>query len=91
MAKRKYNIAFAPAALRQLRKLPMQDQKRIMREIETLTDDPRPQGVRKLTGADNLWRIRIGDYRVVYEIQDAKLVVLVLRIAHRKDVYRKGK
>ncbi|NOY42987.1 MAG: type II toxin-antitoxin system RelE/ParE family toxin [Planctomycetes bacterium] len=91
MAKRKYKIAFAPAAVRQLRKLPTDDQKRILRAIETLEDDPRPAGVKKLQGADALWRIRIADYRVVYEIQDAKLVVLALRIAHRKDIYRKGK
>ena len=91
MAKRKYNIAFAPAALRQLRKLPTTDQKRIAREIETLQNDPRPPGTKKLQGADNLWRLRVGDYRVVYEIQGTKLIVLVLRIAHRKDIYRKGK
>lgn len=91
MAKRKHTIVFAPAALRQLRKLPEQDRKRIVREIESLDDDPRPPGAKKLQGADLLWRIRVGDYRVVYEIQDAKLMVLVLRIAHRKDVYRKGK
>lgn len=90
MGKRKYSIVFAPAALRQLRKLPKPDQKRIVREIEILEDDPRPHGIKKLQGTDNLWRIRIGDYRVVYEIQNAKLIVLVLRIAHRKDVYRKG-
>ena len=91
MAKRKYQIVFAPAALRPLRKLSGQDQKRIMQEIETLEDNPRSQGVKKLTGADSLWRIRVGAYRIVYEIQNAKLLVLVLRIAHRKDVYRKGK
>ncbi len=69
MAKQKYSIVFAPAALRQLRKLPTRDQKRIVREIETLEDDPRPPGVKKLIGKDDLWRIRIGDYRVVYEIK----------------------
>ncbi|NOY29357.1 MAG: type II toxin-antitoxin system RelE/ParE family toxin [Planctomycetes bacterium] len=91
MAKQKYSIVFAPAVLRQLRKLPTRDQKRIVREIELLEDNPRPSGVKKLIGEDNFWRIRIGDYRVVYEIKDAKLLVLVLRIAHRKDIYRKGK
>jgi len=91
MAKQKYSIVFAPAALRQLRKLPTRDQRRIVQEIESLADDPRPPGVKKLVGEDNLWRIRVGDYRVVYEIKNAKLLVLVLRIAHRKDIYRKGK
>ncbi len=91
MAKQKYKIAFAPAALRQLRKLPEQDRKRIVREIGLLETNPRPSGAKKLRGADTLWRIRVGDYRVVYEIEDARLTVLVLRVAHRKDIYRKGK
>ncbi len=91
MPKRKYKIAFASAAMRQLRKLPTDDQKRILRAIKSLEDDPRPAGVKKLQGADALWRIRIAEYRVVYEIQGPKLIVLVLRIAHRKDIYRKGK
>jgi mRNA interferase RelE/StbE len=55
-----------------------------------LIQNPRPPGVLKMSGADNLWRIRIGDYRVVYEIHDERLIVLVLRVAHRKDVYRGG-
>ena len=53
-----------------------------------LAHDPRPTGVVKLAGDENLWRIRIGNYRVVYEIHDDRLMVLVLRVAHRKDVYR---
>ncbi len=88
---RKYNIVFTPAALRQLRKLPRRDQRRILDTIELLADDPRPTGAKKLHGADALWRIRAGDYRVVYTIENTKLIVLVLRIRHRKDVYRKGK
>jgi len=91
MAKRMYKIAFAPAALRQLRKLPKPDQQRIMRAIQSLEDDPRPPNSKKLQGAESFWRIRVGDYRVVYEIQDSKLIVFVLRIANRKDVYRQGK
>jgi mRNA interferase RelE/StbE len=56
--------------------------------MEELRTNPRPPGVVKLAGDDNLWRIRIGDYRVVYEIHDNRLIVLVLRVAHRKDVSR---
>jgi mRNA interferase RelE/StbE len=56
--------------------------------VEALADDPRPQGAVKISGDDNLWRVRVGDYRVVYEIHDDRLIVLVLRVAHRKDVYR---
>ncbi len=63
-------------------------QRRIAAAIDRLAVDPRPSGVRKLTGADNLWRIRVGDYRIVYEIEDDRLVVLIVRIGHRRDIYR---
>jgi mRNA interferase RelE/StbE len=53
-----------------------------------LADDPRPQGSEKITGSDDLYRIRSGDYRAIYTIQDDRLVVLVVRVAHRRDVYR---
>jgi len=63
-------------------------QKRIVRSIESLADDPRPGGVKKLAGADDLWRLRVGDYRVIYEIRDRALVVLIIAVGHRGDVYR---
>ena len=85
---REYKVLFKPSAERALRKLPQEVQRRIVGEVATLAYDPRPAGVVKLAGDENLWRIRIGDYRVVYEIHDDRLVVLVLRVAHRKDVYR---
>jgi mRNA interferase RelE/StbE len=84
----RYAVEFKPSVERALRKLPVEVQKRIVRAIERLGDDPRSPGVVKLAGGENAWRIRIGAYRVVYEMQDRKLVVLALRIAHRKDVYR---
>jgi len=56
--------------------------------LAVLRDDPRPPGCVKLTGADDLWRIRVGQYRVVYTIRDDELLVLVVRVAHRRDVYR---
>jgi mRNA interferase RelE/StbE len=56
--------------------------------IRALADDPRPQGSEKITGSDDLYRIRSGDYRAIYTIQDDRLVVLVVRVAHRRDVYR---
>jgi len=49
--------------------------------------DPRPRGVRKLAGFDNAWRVRIGDYRVLYEVEDERVLVTVVRVAHRRDVY----
>jgi mRNA interferase RelE/StbE len=83
-----YKVVFKPSADRQLRKLPDALQRRIVGKVEMLAHVPKPKGVVKLAGCENLWRIRVGDYRVVYEIQDDRLVVLVLRVAHRKDVYR---
>jgi mRNA interferase RelE/StbE len=59
-------------------------------EVAALASAPRPAGVVKLAGADNLWRLRIGVYRIVYEIRDDRLTILVLRVAHRKDAYREG-
>jgi len=56
--------------------------------MDGLAKEPRPKGVNRLTGAADLYRIRVGDYRVVYQIQDNRLIVLVVRIGHRKDVYR---
>jgi mRNA interferase RelE/StbE len=56
--------------------------------IDTLADNPRPQGVQKLAGGGNEYRIREGDYRVVYEIRDKTLVIVVIKLGHRKDIYR---
>lgn len=83
-----YKVFFKPSADRQLRKLSDGLQRRIVGEVEALARIPRPRGVVKLAGHENLWRIRVGDYRIVYEIHDSRLVILVLRLAHRKDVYR---
>ena len=59
-----------------------------MASIESLDSDARPSGCKKLVGSDHTYRIRIGDYRVVYDIHDDKLIVLVVRVRHRRDVYR---
>jgi len=91
MAKRKYRVVFTKAADRQLGKLSERLQQRLVRAAELLEDDPRSPNAKKLQGEKNLWRVRVGDYRILYEIQNTKLVVLVIRIAHRKDIYRKGK
>jgi len=60
----------------------------VLRRIEALGENPRPPGCLKLTGAEDLWRIRIGDYRVLFDIQDEKLLVDILAIRHRSDAYR---
>ncbi len=84
----RYVVYFKPSAHKALRKLPESVQKRIVAAVEGLQDDPRPPGSVKLSGELDIWRIRVGDYRVVYTIDDDDLIVLYVRIAHRKDVYR---
>ncbi len=66
---------------------PVSVQKRIVRALEQLETDPRPPGVRKLQGEDNLWRLRVGDHRVIYTIENDRLLVLVVRVANRRDAY----
>jgi mRNA interferase RelE/StbE len=82
-----YRIDFAPAAARQLRKHDPQARRRIQAAVELLAEEPRPAGAKKLVGGEGEWRIRTGDYRIVYEIHDEVLVVLVLAVGHRRDVY----
>jgi mRNA interferase RelE/StbE len=83
-----YTVQYDPRAAKELAKLDRPVARRIASAVEALGDQPRPQGARRLVGYPGLWRVRIGDYRVVYAIKDAELVVLALRIAHRSDVYR---
>lgn len=83
-----YSIRFKPSAGRAFDRLPQDAKKRVSAAIDDLASDPRPRGVAKLSGEDDLFRIRAGDYRVVYSIRDRELLVLVVRIGHRRDVYR---
>jgi mRNA interferase RelE/StbE len=83
-----YSITFARSARKELEKLPPQFASRILERIESLVSTPRPSGSLKLKGEENLWRIRIGDYRVIYEIDDPKRNIDITVIRHRKDVYR---
>lgn len=82
-----YVVEFTPRAKRELEKLPKLIQQRLRPRIDALAGDPRPPGVKALAGVADRWRIRVGDYRVVYTIKDEVLLVLVLRIGHRRDVY----
>lgn len=86
---RPYSVLYDPKALKELAKLDRTAARRIVKTVDTLSDNPRPVGCRSLVGYSDLWRIRIGDYRVVYAIKDAELVVLALRVAHRSNAYRK--
>lgn len=83
-----YRIEFARSARKDFRLIDRQSIPKLLAAIEALADDPRPSGCRKLAGSERTWRIRVGDYRVVYEIEDELLVVLVMRVRHRRDVYR---
>lgn len=83
-----YQIEFAPAARRQIKKLPKAAQSAIVARLEALAEHPRPPGCKKLSGEEHLYRIRTGDYRIVYQVQDARLMVMVIRVGDRKDVYR---
>lgn len=81
-----YRTEFTPAAARQLRKLDLTGQRRVQAVIELLATDPRPPGAKKLAGGEGEWRVRTGAYRVVYEIDDEMLLVLVVTLGHRRDV-----
>jgi mRNA interferase RelE/StbE len=83
-----YAILLAPPAERQLKALAEAIRKRIVQRLRTLRENPRPHGVKKLAGEDDLYRIREGDYRIIYTVRDRELIVLVVKIGSRKEVYR---
>ena len=82
-------VEVAPAAERQLKALPKPIRTQIGRRIDKLADDAHPHGVEKITGEDDLYRVRSGDYRILYKINDQELLVLVVKIGDRKEVYRR--
>lgn len=84
-----YRITLAPAASRQLRKMDATARRRVQAVIETLAANPRPPGAVRLVGGAGEWRVRSGDYRVVYQIDDGVLVILVVAVGHRRDIYRR--
>ena len=83
-----YRLEFAPRTRRQLLNLPRKVQARLAPAIEALAENPRPHGVKKMAGEENLYRIRVGSYRVIYQIRDKDLLVLIVKIGHRREVYR---
>lgn len=84
-----YRVQVAPSAVRDLEKLDRPIRRRVWQRIEALEHNPRPLDAAKLHGAAPYWRIRIGQYRVIYAIRDRDLLVLVVRVGDRKEVYRK--
>ena len=84
----RYRIEFSPAAERQFKKIPREVQIRLKHRIDSLTENPFPRGVKKLSAEENLYRLRMGDYRIVYQVQGKALLILILKLGHRKNVYR---
>jgi mRNA interferase RelE/StbE len=82
-----YKLFIKPSAVKELEALPKRDRRRVAARIQDLADDPRPAGSEKLSGHE-LYRVRQGNYRVLYSIQDGDSSVIVVKIGHRRDVYR---
>ena len=83
-----YSIQILPSAERDLAALGKPLRRRVAARIDALAANPRPSGVKKLQGSADTWRLRVGDYRVLYEIRDRQLLVLVVKIGHRREIYR---
>jgi mRNA interferase RelE/StbE len=86
--RKRYALELSSSAEKALERLPKNVVVRIDKAINSLADDPRPRGYKKLVGTENDYRIRVGDYRIIYSIEDDKLIVLVVDVGHRKDIYR---
>ena len=85
----RYTVEIAPAAERQIRKLEATARRRILNRIETLQRNPRPVGVEKLSDSEGLYRVRVGNFRIIYEIEDRITKVLVLKVGDRKEIYKR--
>lgn len=81
-----YKIAFEKRVVRDLKKIPREAVTRILESVEKLSENPFPPACKKLKGRD-AWRIRIGDYRVIYGVKSGELMILIIKIGHRKDIY----
>ena len=84
-----YEVYLERSAENDLKRLPTSIFHRIIPQIKTLAENPRPSGCRKITGSKNDWRIRIGDYRIIYEIDEKAKAVRIMRVRHRREVYRR--
>jgi len=84
-----YAVFLKPAALRDLRKLPQDIRRRVASRIDALARDPRPAGIERLQGEADLYRVRVGDYHIVCQVESKALVVLVIRVRHRREVRRR--
>ena len=84
----RYRVEIARRAVRSIAGLPPTEQYRIRAAIDLLAEEPRPPGCVALSGEESVYRVRVGDYRILYEVIDARLVIQVVRVGHRRDVYR---
>lgn len=83
-----FEVRFESQVLKQLRKIDPPSQARILKAAKVLATNPIPPAAKRLVGYDHLWRVRLGDYRIVYTFDDVQLIVLVVQLGHRRDVYR---
>lgn len=84
-----YKIEITTTAEKSLRKIPKKDIQKIVDAIQILAISPFPEGCRKLKGEEDIYRVRQGNYRIIYEVIEKKLIILVLKVGHRKDIYKK--
>jgi mRNA interferase RelE/StbE len=85
----RYKIVFRKSVAKDLRRIPNQDVRRILATVDSLLEEPRPSGIEKLSGQEK-YRVRQGNYRIIYEIKDDEVVVVVVKVGHRRDVYRRS-
>jgi mRNA interferase RelE/StbE len=85
----KYRVIFRKSVALDLRRIPHRDLRKILATIESLSEEPRPLGIEKLSGQER-YRVRQGHYRIIYEIKEDEIIVVVVKVGHRKDVYRRG-
>jgi mRNA interferase RelE/StbE len=83
-----YKLLIKPSAAKEIESAPKKDRLRIIQRIQDLSTDPRPPGCEKLSGHDDKYRVRQGTYRIVYTISDVGLVICIVKVGHRKEVYR---
>ena len=85
-----YRVELVPSAARAFRKLDHRAQLRVQRKIDSLADDPRPPGVKLLSARERIYRLRAGSFRILYQVNDKVLIILVIAIGHRREVYRRS-
>jgi mRNA interferase RelE/StbE len=87
MSKLSYHISLPKPVQKQLDRFSQKQRQRIIRQLHLLAENPRPDGVKKLKGYENTYRLRVGDYRIIYKIQDSDKLIIILSCIHRKDAY----